>query len=34
LEMVAAGQATAEAVLESYRKKYEQPEPDAARPTS
>ena len=29
LEMVAAGQATADAVLESYRKKYDQPEPDA-----
>jgi hypothetical protein len=29
LEMVAAGNTTAEAVLESYRKKYEQPEPDA-----
>jgi hypothetical protein len=29
LEMVAARHATAEAVLESYRKKYEQPEPDA-----
>jgi len=28
LEMIAAGQATAEAVLESYRKKYEQPEPN------
>ena len=35
LEMVAAGHATAEAVLESYRKKYETtPEPDAACPTS
>ena len=34
LEIVAAGHATAEAVLESYRKKYETtPEPDAACPT-
>jgi hypothetical protein len=33
LEMVAAGRATAEAVLEAYRKKYEQPSPEAARPT-
>jgi hypothetical protein len=33
LEMVAAGQASADKVLESFRKKYEQPEPEAARPT-
>ena len=33
LEMVAAGHATAPAVLEAYRKKYEQPSPEAARPT-
>jgi len=33
LEMVAAGQASADAVLEAFRKKYDQPEPDAARPT-
>ena len=34
LEMVAAGQASAEAVLESYKAKYETtPEPDAACPT-
>jgi hypothetical protein len=30
LEMVAAGHATADQVLESYKAKYEQPEPDAA----
>jgi hypothetical protein len=29
LEMVAEGHATADAVLEAYRKKYEQPKPDA-----
>ncbi len=29
LEMVAAGHATAEAVLESFRTKYDQSEPDA-----
>ena len=34
LEMIAEGLATADAVLESYRRKYEQPEPDAACPTS
>ena len=28
LEMVASGQATAESVLESYKAKYEQPEPN------
>jgi hypothetical protein len=33
LEMIAAGHTRAEAVLESFRKKYEQPEPEAARPT-
>jgi len=33
LEMVAAGQASADAVLEAFRKKYDQPEPDAAFPT-
>jgi len=34
LEMVAEGHTTADAVLESYRKKYETtPEPDAACPT-
>jgi hypothetical protein len=35
LEMVAAGQASADKVLESYKAKYETtPEPDATRPTS
>jgi hypothetical protein len=34
LEMVAAGQASADKVLESFRKKYEQPEPEAACPAS
>lgn len=35
LEMVAAGHATADKVLEAYRTKYETtPEPDAACPTS
>jgi hypothetical protein len=34
LEMVAEGLATADAVLAAYRRKYDQPEPDAARPTS
>jgi len=29
LEMIAEGLATADAVLEAYRKKYEQPKPDA-----
>jgi hypothetical protein len=33
LEMVAAGHATADQVLESYNAKYKQPEPDAACPT-
>ena len=34
LEMVAAGQASADKVLESYKQKYEtKPEPDAACPT-
>jgi len=35
LEMIAAGQATADAVLESFKEKYETtPEPEAACPTS
>ena len=35
LEMVAKGLATADAVLESFRAKYETtPDPEAARPTS
>jgi hypothetical protein len=34
LEAVAFGHATAQAVLEAYQKKYEQPSPDAACPTS
>jgi hypothetical protein len=35
LEMVAAGQTSADKVLESYKQKYETtPEPDATRPTS
>jgi hypothetical protein len=34
LEMVAEGHATADAVLEAFRKKYDQLPPDAARPTS
>ena len=35
LEMVAAGQTSADKVLESYKQKYETtPSPDAARPTS
>jgi len=29
LEMVAEGRATADAVLEAFRQKYEQPKPDA-----
>jgi len=33
LEMVSEGHATADAVLEAFRKKYDQPEPDAACPT-
>lgn len=34
LEMVAAGQASADKVLESYKQKYETtPSPEAARPT-
>ena len=35
LEMVAAGQASADKVLESYKQKYEtKPDPDAACPAS
>ena len=34
LEMVAEGHTTADAVLEAFRTKYDQPPPDAARPTS
>lgn len=33
LEMVAKGLATADAVLEAYKAKYDQPEPEAERPT-